>query len=251
MRDVDAGWHDFAPAIQRRVLWQREGEASMLYCLQAGVQVAHHGHGHDEECLMLQGDLFLDDVLLQQGDYQLAPTGTDHRLTETDTGGVLFDGRPLFELSAVERSAVRNQSVGFIFQFYHLLPEFDVMGNVLLSAAVRFGWFSFRRQKAELRTRAETIIDSLGLRHRMHHRPNQLSGGERQRVAIARALMNAPRVLLADEPTGNLDIETGLQIMSVLENLHRNGQTVVMVTHDRTIAKRADRVVVMKDGQLE
>jgi len=172
-------------------------------------------------------------------------------LDEPDTGGVLFDGRPLFELSAVERSAVRNQSVGFIFQFYHLLPEFDVMGNVLLSAAVRFGWFSFRRQKAELRTRAETIIDSLGLRHRMHHRPNQLSGGERQRVAIARALMNAPRVLLADEPTGNLDIETGLQIMSVLENLHRNGQTVVMVTHDRTIAKRADRVVVMKDGQLE
>jgi len=90
VRDVDAGWCDFAPAIQRRVLWQREGEASMLYCLQAGVQVAHHGHGHDEECLMLQGDLFLDDVLLQQGDYQLAPTGTDHRLTETDTGGVLF-----------------------------------------------------------------------------------------------------------------------------------------------------------------
>lgn len=90
VRDADAGWPDFAPGIQRRVLWQHEGEASMLFFLQPGVQVAHHGHEHDEECLMLQGDLFLDDVLLQPGDYQLAPTGTDHRVTETDTGVVLF-----------------------------------------------------------------------------------------------------------------------------------------------------------------
>jgi quercetin dioxygenase-like cupin family protein len=90
VRDAEAGWPDFAPGIQRRVLWQHEGEASMLYFVQPGVQVAHHGHEHDEECLMLQGELFLDDVLLQPGDYQLAPTGTDHRITETDTGVVLY-----------------------------------------------------------------------------------------------------------------------------------------------------------------
>jgi quercetin dioxygenase-like cupin family protein len=90
VRDADAGWPDFAPGIQRRVLWQHHGEASMLYYVQPGAQVAHHGHEHDEECLMLQGSLFLDDVLLQTGDYQLAPTGTEHRVTETDTGVVLF-----------------------------------------------------------------------------------------------------------------------------------------------------------------
>jgi quercetin dioxygenase-like cupin family protein len=90
LRDADAGWPDFAPGIQRRVLWQRDGQAALLYYVQAGVKLPHHGHRHDEECLMLQGELFLDDVLLQPGDYQLAPAGSDHRVTETDTGVVLY-----------------------------------------------------------------------------------------------------------------------------------------------------------------
>src|SRR5438034_7396275 len=113
-------------------------------------------------------------------------------------------------------------------------------------------WFSFRDKKKELRTRAESVLEQMGLAHRLKHRPNQLSGGERQRVAIARALMNSPKILFADEPTGNLDAETGRQIMTVLEKLHREQrQTIVMVTHDRTIAKQADRILVLKDGRLD
>jgi ABC-type lipoprotein export system ATPase subunit len=124
------------------------------------------------------------------------------------------------------------------------------MENVLISAMVKHSWLSFRKNRNELRGQAAKILESLGMSHRLTHRPSQLSGGERQRVAIARALMNEPRVLFADEPTGNLDIETGGQIMRVLEDLHRRGQTIIMVTHDRTIAKRADRTLVLKDGRL-
>ena len=108
------------------------------------------------------------------------------------------------------------------------------------------------RSRKERTERAKQLLTQLGMEHRLKHRPSQLSGGERQRVAIARALMNKPKVLFADEPTGNLDAETGRQIMAVLETLHReHGQTIVMVTHDRSVAKKADRVLVLKDGKLE
>jgi lipoprotein-releasing system ATP-binding protein len=117
---------------------------------------------------------------------------------------------------------------------------------------IEFSWLGYRRRKQTLRDRGTEVLNSLGMGHRLKHRPNQLSGGERQRVAIARALMNQPRVLFADEPTGNLDADTGRQIMGVLEKLHReNGQTVVMVTHDRALARTADRVLVLKDGRME
>lgn len=109
----------------------------------------------------------------------------------------------------------------------------------------------YQAKKADLRTRAAALLEELGLGMRLKHRPNQLSGGERQRVAIARALMNAPKILYADEPTGNLDAETGRQIMQVLERLHQQqGQTIVMVTHDRSIAGTADRVLVIADGRI-
>jgi lipoprotein-releasing system ATP-binding protein len=140
---------------------------------------------------------------------------------------------------------------GFVFQFYYLLPELNVLENTLLAAMVEYSWLSFRANRAKLRERGIDVLKQLGMEHRLKHRPNQLSGGERQRVAIARALMNSPRVLFADEPTGNLDAETGRQIMDVLENLHRNhGQTIAMVTHDRAIAREADRILVLKDGKL-
>jgi ABC-type lipoprotein export system ATPase subunit len=149
-------------------------------------------------------------------------------------------------------AGVRNREFGFVFQFYHLLPELNVLENTMLSPMIQFSWPGFFGRRAELRARATAILEQLGMGHRLRHRPNQLSGGERQRVAIARALMNSPRVLFADEPTGNLDAETGRQIMGVLEKLHQEqGQTIVMVTHDRTLARRADRVLVMKDGKLE
>jgi lipoprotein-releasing system ATP-binding protein len=173
-------------------------------------------------------------------------------LDEADNGTIEFDGEDLTKLSAADRSRLRNKHFGFIFQFYHLLPELNVLENTLLAPMIENSWFSFRAQRKTLHARAADILDQLGLSHRLTHRPSQLSGGERQRVAIARALMNNPRVLFADEPTGNLDAETGRQIMNLLEKLHQEqGQTIVMVTHDRALAREADRVLVLKDGKLE
>jgi lipoprotein-releasing system ATP-binding protein len=128
----------------------------------------------------------------------------------------------------------------------------NVLENTMLAAMVEYSWLKFRSMKEALRQRAATVLEALGMAHRLKHRPSQLSGGERQRVAIARALMNSPRLLYADEPTGNLDAETGRQIMGVIEKLHKEqGQTIVMVTHDRTVAHQADRTLVLKDGRLE
>jgi len=173
-------------------------------------------------------------------------------LDEADGGTVEFDGEELTQMSSVQRSRVRNKQFGFIFQFYHLLPELNVLENTLLAAMIEYSWLGFRSNRKALQARAVDLLTQFGLSHRLKHRPSQLSGGERQRVAIARALMNNPRVLFADEPTGNLDVETGRQIMDVIEKLHReSGQTIVMVTHDRALAREADRVLVLKEGKLE
>jgi lipoprotein-releasing system ATP-binding protein len=173
-------------------------------------------------------------------------------LDNADAGSVEFDGRDIQQIGAAGRSKLRNAQFGFVFQFYHLLPELNVLENAMLAPMVEHSWFGFRSRKNELRERAVELLTQLGLELRLKHRPRHLSGGERQRVAIARALMNSPRVLFADEPTGNLDADTGRQIMDVLETLHReHGQTMVMVTHDRSLAREADRVLVLKDGKLE
>jgi lipoprotein-releasing system ATP-binding protein len=172
-------------------------------------------------------------------------------LDESTEGAVIFDRQDLASLSGAERSRVRNTQFGFVFQFYHLLPELNVLENTLLTCMIQYSWMAFSKHKKELRKRAADVLKQLGMEHRLKHRPNQLSGGERQRVAIARALMNNPRVLFADEPTGNLDAETGRQIMGVLERLHKeNGQTIIMVTHDRALARQADRVLVLQNGRL-
>src|SRR5882724_9138863 len=172
-------------------------------------------------------------------------------LDEANAGTVEFDGQDLSKLSGRERSRVRNTQFGFVFQFYHLLPELNVTENTLLAPMIEHSWLGFRKRGKELRERAAVILNDLGLGHRMRHKVTVLSGGERQRVAIARALMNNPKILFADEPTGNLDAETGRQIMDVLEKLHREQrQTVVLVTHDRALAREADRVLVLKDGRL-
>jgi lipoprotein-releasing system ATP-binding protein len=169
-----------------------------------------------------------------------------------DEGKIEYQGQDISSMSANERSTLRNTQFGFVFQFYHLLPELNVTENTLLAAMIEYSSFQYRAKLPELRERAAAVLEQLGLGHRIKHRPAQLSGGERQRVAIARALMNSPRVLFADEPTGNLDFETGKQIMNVLEKLHQDKQqTIVMVTHDRTIARMADRVLVLKEGRLE
>lgn len=172
-------------------------------------------------------------------------------LDSCDAGTVWFNGRDLAGLSHSERAMIRNRDFGFVFQFYHLLPELNVLENTMLAAMVKHGWLSFRASKKQLVAQAEQVLAELGLTHRLKHRPSQLSGGERQRVAIARALMNEPAVLFADEPTGNLDNQTGKQIMSVLETLHRERrQTIVMVTHDRSLARMCDRALLLRDGVL-
>jgi lipoprotein-releasing system ATP-binding protein len=172
-------------------------------------------------------------------------------LDAPDGGSIEFDGHDFVRLSAAARSRLRNRQFGFVFQFYHLLPELNVLENTLLAPMIDHSWLRFRSQKKELTARAQEVLESLGLSRRLKHKPSQLSGGERQRVAIARALMNSPRVLFADEPTGNLDADTGRQIMSVLEKLHRDqGQTIVMVTHDRALARTADRGLVLREGRL-
>jgi lipoprotein-releasing system ATP-binding protein len=172
-------------------------------------------------------------------------------LDEADAGTIEYAGRDLAAAPAAVRAQVRNREFGFVFQFYHLLPELNVLENTMLASMIEHSWFSFRSRKTELKQTAIELLKSLGMEHRLTHRPAQLSGGERQRVAIARALMNKPKVLFADEPTGNLDADTGRQIMAVLEKLHRDaGQTIVMVTHDRSLARTADRTLVLANGTL-
>ncbi|MHC4425060.1 MAG: ABC transporter ATP-binding protein [Planctomycetota bacterium] len=166
-------------------------------------------------------------------------------------GVVKFEGRDLNRFSAGELNRFRNKMVGFVFQFYHLLDELSVLENVFLPAMASksiVGWFACRRWA---KGRARELLAQLGLAERARHKPYQLSGGERQRVAIGRALMNEPRLLLADEPTGNLDSATGNGILDVLEGLNGTGQTVVMVTHDQRIARRAGRIVMLADGKIK
>ena len=167
-----------------------------------------------------------------------------------DRGHVTFDGKELFAGSSAERDHLRNVHFGFVFQFYHLLPELSAMENVLLPAMVRYSIPAWLRRRPECRGRAKKLLEDMGLKGRLRHRPNELSGGELQRVAIARALINEPQVLLADEPTGNLDARTGKGILELLQALNRNGQTVVMVTHDARVAAAADRVISLVDGKM-
>lgn len=167
----------------------------------------------------------------------------------TPRSAIEFRGRDIASRSAGELNRYRSESVGFVFQFYHLLPELRVLENVLLGPMIRHGRFGFASKRTELREKAGALLEAFGLSRRLRHRPAELSGGERQRVAIARALINDPALLLADEPTGNLDRHTGGTILDVLaEYRARHGQTMLMVTHDPEIAARADRIVRLEDG---
>ncbi|MFB3893046.1 MAG: ABC transporter ATP-binding protein [Phycisphaerae bacterium] len=171
-------------------------------------------------------------------------------LDKPDSGTVLFEGVDTGKLSPMRRNRIRCRDVGFVFQFYHLLPELNVLENVLLPAKVDSslaGWFA-RRWGA--RARAIETLEKIGLKERLKHRPRELSGGERQRVAIARALMNRPKVLLADEPTGNLDSTIGQQILDVLKGFNKAGQTILMVTHDAALAAQTHRILHLRDGRL-
>ena len=171
-------------------------------------------------------------------------------LDRPDQGSVQFNSTNVFNLRGRKLDQYRNTHVGFVFQFYHLLPELTALENVLTSAMIKRSIFGWAGERSAARKRAKMLLEQMGLGERLRHRPSKLSGGERQRVAIARALMNQPAVLLADEPTGNLDADTGEQILSLFQQLHEQGQTIVMVTHDTRIADIADRSLVLERGQL-
>ncbi|MDD2239875.1 MAG: ABC transporter ATP-binding protein [Kiritimatiellae bacterium] len=168
-------------------------------------------------------------------------------LDRPTAGRVLYRGRDLYAAGDRERSAVRAQKIGFVFQAYHLLPELTVLENVLLPGLSAHGAFL---RGSRLRERAAMLLGRVGLSERALHRPNELSGGEQQRVAIARALMNDPELVLADEPTGNLDSRTGEDVLHYLFELAREeGLTLVMVTHNETVAARCGRHIELRDGR--
>mgnify|MGYP001369277964 CR=1 FL=1 len=166
-------------------------------------------------------------------------------LDRPSSGSVAFQGQDIFRFGSSELDTFRNRTIGFVFQFHQLLPEFSALENVMLPVLVSRG------SRSEARQRAEQLLASVGLDHRVSHKPGQLSGGEQQRVAIARALVMSPRLLLADEPTGNLDSATSEEILALLDQLHEEHRlTMIIVTHSSQVAQRMDRTLHMVDGQL-
>ena len=168
-------------------------------------------------------------------------------LDRPTSGTYIFDGRDVSRLNRNELAEVRNQKLGFIFQSFNLLPRLSALANVMLPMLYNM---EEDISDDETERRAIASLQAVGLGDRLHHHPNQLSGGQQQRVAIARALVNNPPLILADEPTGNLDSRSSVEIMDILHNLHRNGATIVMVTHEPDIAEHAGRVVCVKDGMI-
>lgn len=169
-------------------------------------------------------------------------------LDKQDTGEVYFDNREISRMGSRQINQLRNKKVGFVFQFYHLLEELNVLENVMLAAMSSSSLPGWLRIRKKAKSRAGYLLKEVGLENRLTHKAYQLSGGERQRVAIARALMNEPEVIFADEPTGNLDSETGNGILNILEKLNRENQTIIMVTHDEEIAEKSKRSIKLQDG---
>lgn len=195
------------------------------------------------------------DLEVDEGDYVavMGPSGSGKTtlmnilgcLDRPDSGEYHLLGQPVSSMDDEQLSALRNQHIGFVFQSFHLLPRMTALENVLVPIRYADGW-----AEAGLR-RGPELMERLGLADRAHHTPNQLSGGQRQRVAIARALVANPPLLLADEPTGNLDSKTGQEIMALFDGFNREGQTILMVTHEDEVAAHARRVIHMRDGQVD
>ena len=161
-----------------------------------------------------------------------------------DSGNYLLDGVALEQAKEKDLVKIRNQKIGFIFQKYHLIPTYNVLQNIVMPLLMR------GMGLAEAQETSMDPIDMLGLSQRIGHKPNELSGGQQQRVAIARALVGKPAILLADEPTGALDVNSGKEVLKLFENLNQMGNTIVMITHDLNVAKHAGRVVRIVDGEI-
>jgi putative ABC transport system ATP-binding protein len=193
-------------------------------------------------------------LAIEGGDYVaiMGPSGSGKStlmnligcLDTPSTGSYVLKGREIATMNDDELAQIRNKEIGFIFQTFNLLPRADAVQNVELPLV-----YSGLPRK-ERKARAEKALDAVGLGTRKHHRPNEMSGGQRQRVAIARALVNDPSILLADEPTGNLDSKTGEEILALMDELHRGGNTIILVTHEDELAQHAWRVVRLRDGKI-
>ena len=168
-----------------------------------------------------------------------------------DSGEIQFQESRIDNLPSRQKELLRNREFGMIFQFYHLLPELTTLENVLVPKMVQDGFWKYLKNKRAYKKRAKDLLEMVGLGHRLRHKPNELSGGEMQRTAIARSLVSDPVVLLADEPTGNLDAENGAEVMDTLNTLRKHESlTVVMVTHDERLAAKADNVIHLVNGKV-
>jgi putative ABC transport system ATP-binding protein len=193
-------------------------------------------------------------ISIDQGEYIaiIGPSGSGKStfmnligcLDKPTAGSILIDNTDVSRLSEKKLSRLRREKIGFIFQKYNLLPTLDAVGNVEL--AMSFAGIDRKTR----RKRSEQLLTMVELSHRLTHKPTEMSGGEQQRVAIARALANNPSIILADEPTGNVDTKGGMNIMNILEEINNRGETIIVVTHDPSIAKRAKRVLQIKDGMV-
>ncbi len=189
---------------------------------------------------------------IAEGDYVaiMGPSGSGKStlmnilgcLDYVSSGHYFLDDIEVAKLDQRRLAEIRRQKIGFIFQTFNLIPRLSALENVELPMIYD------RRKNSQ--KKAELLLKKVGLSHRMHHLPNQLSGGERQRVAIARSLVNEPKIILADEPTGNLDSKSGIQIMQMISELNQQGKTIIMVTHDQNIAQQAERIITIKDGSI-
>jgi len=193
-------------------------------------------------------------VSIEQGDYVaiMGPSGSGKStlmnligcLDTPSSGSYQLNGREIAAMGDDDLAQIRNREIGFIFQTFNLLPRADAVQNVELPLVYS------GLPRRERKERAVKALESVGLGERMHHRPNEMSGGQRQRVAIARALVNGPSILLADEPTGNLDSKTGEEILALMDDLHAKGNTIILVTHEDELAQHAARVIRLRDGKI-
>ena len=198
----------------------------------------------------------LEDVRLhiREGEYVslMGPSGAGKStlmaimgcLSQPTSGEYILDGEEVGTLNDRKLSRGRNEKIGFVFQAFHLLPGVTALENVILPLVYA------KRPPSNIKERARELLARVGMAHRLHHPPGQLSGGEQQRVTIARSLINGPRIILADEPTGNLDSTNGIEIMKTFDNLVKEGKTIVLITHDLEVARHAGRIVSIRDGQI-